>query len=97
MSALGVLILIAVIALVVFGRRRERRRGYAPLTGNVRVENYIGDAALHRGIAWYAGQGWEVQQVIPMLINRGAAKWLIGFLARQRVQYTVTFKKGGTA
>jgi len=71
---------------------RNHREG-VPDSGTSAVRQYIGEEAMQRGVAMFANAGWEVVSVAPMLINRGAMKLLIGFLARQRTAYVVTFRR----
>jgi hypothetical protein len=88
--------LIAVVVGIAILYRINGRsdRADVPTTGVSAVREYIGKHALDAGVARFADAGWVVVSVVPMLINRGAAKWLIGFLARQRTCYVVTFRKG---
>lgn len=61
--------------------------------GQQMVKTYIGTNKRDKDIKKLNRQGWRVHNMTSQLIGRGAKKFLIGFLAAQRQQWTVVYVK----
>lgn len=57
------------------------------------IKTYNSRGAMKSGVKKMGKHGWIVQNTTSHLGKRGATKFLIGFLAKQKEVFTVTFAR----